>query len=552
MQKVKAKQQSLRPTNSSCATMRETLGRYWRQGLPLAWLRLGMALTVLLSLGAGPVPEGRVEINGHEIISLTARIGSLVPAQRAQLINQRLERLVADTKITAQDVTAKQETGEGWLVFGGNEILLAITDADAQAAGHTPAALAAYVVSEVRRLLEEERTARSPRGLMIGGAWAAGYTVLLALSLFGVIWLHRFAMRRLIKLRGTWVRSIRIKTLEILPASRIIAALTVLLAIWRALAVLCLLYLYIPLVLREFPRTKRHADTIFAYVLTPLRQVSGSIFDVVPNLLLIGVYVLLARYLLKVLNYIFAAIESGRLVFAGFYADWARPTYQIVRVLVIALTLAVVLPYIPGSSSAAFQGISVFFGILLSLGSTSAVANAVAGLVLTYMRPFRVGDRVEIGSSKGTVTGKTLLVTRLRTPWNIDITVPNAAVLANHIVNHSTHAAERGVVLHVEVTLGYDTPWRQVHELLLKAAEGSDGLLKEPAPFVWQVALENSYIRYQLNAYTREPEFMERIYSGLLQNLQDSFNRAGIEIMSPEYHSLRDGNARTIATVPRG
>jgi len=211
-----------------------------------------------------------------------------------------------------------------------------------------------------------------------------------------------------------------------------------------------------------------------------------------------------------------------------------------------------VLPYIPGSSSAAFQGISVFFGILLSLGSTSAVANAVAGLVLTYMRPFRVGDRVEIGSSKGTVTGKTLLVTRLRTPWNIDITVPNAAVLANHIVNHSTHAAERGVVLHVEVTLGYDTPWRQVHELLLKAAEGSDGLLKEPAPFVWQVALENSYIRYQLNAYTREPEFMERIYSGLLQNLQDSFNRAGIEIMSPEYHSLRDGNARTIATVPRG
>lgn len=269
------------------------------------------------------------------------------------------------------------------------------------------------------------------------------------------------------------------------------------------------------------------------------------------NLLLIGVYVLLARYLLKVLNYIFAAIESGRLVFSGFYADWARPTYQIVRVLVIALTLAVVLPYIPGSSSAAFQGISVFFGVLLSLGSTSAVANAVAGLVLTYMRPFRVGDRVEIGGSKGVVTGKTLLVTRLRTPWNIDTTIPNAVVLGNHIVNHSTHAAERGVVLRVEVTLGYDTPWRQVHELLLGAASGSAGLLKDPAPFVWQVALENSYIRYQLNAYTREPEFMERIYSGLLQNIQDAFNLAGVEIMSPEYRALRDGNARTIATVPR-
>ena len=203
-------------------------------------------------------------------------------------------------------------------------------------------------------------------------------------------------------------------------------------------------------------------------------------------------------------------------------------------------------PYLPGADSPAFKGISVFLGVLFSLGSTSAIGNIVAGVILTYMRAFSLGDRVQIADTMGDVVEKTLLVTRIRTIKNVDITIPNAMVLGSHITNYSSSSQQYGLILHTTVTIGYDAPWRQVHQLLIDAATATENILQLPAPFVLQTSLDDFYVSYQINAYTDRPALMARTYSELHQNIQDRFNEARVEIMSPHYSTLRDGNQTTI------
>jgi small-conductance mechanosensitive channel len=212
--------------------------------------------------------------------------------------------------------------------------------------------------------------------------------------------------------------------------------------------------------------------------------------------------------------------------------------------------MVLIFPYLPGSGSPAFQGISVFIGILFSLGSSSAIANMVAGMVITYMRPFRIGDRVKIGDITGDIVEKTTLVTRIRTVKNEDVTVPNSAVLSSSTINYSTHASapEYGLIIHTTVTIGYDVPWKEVHQALIEAALRSELILKNPMPFVLQTSLDDFYVSYQVNGYTKEANNLASIYSQLHQNIQDCFNEVGIEIMSPHYRSLRDGNMTTTPT----
>lgn len=218
------------------------------------------------------------------------------------------------------------------------------------------------------------------------------------------------------------------------------------------------------------------------------------------------------------------------------------PTYRIVRVLIVAFTIVVAFPYLPGSKSPAFQGISIFFGLLLSLGSSSAIANVVAGTVLTYTRAFQLGDRVKIGDTTGDIIEKTLLVTRVRTIKNVDIAIPNGMVLGSHILNFSSAAKQEGLILHTSVTIGYDAPWRKIHELLIAAAGATTNVLPQPKPFVLQTALDDFYVSYEINAFTDQPNRMAQTYSELHQNIQDKFYEAGVEILSPHYFGVREGN----------
>jgi small-conductance mechanosensitive channel len=266
----------------------------------------------------------------------------------------------------------------------------------------------------------------------------------------------------------------------------------------------------------------------------------------IPNLILILIICLVTSYLLKVNHYLFNEVREGNLTVRGFYPDWAEPTAKLVKVFIIAAAAIVVFPYLPGSDSPAFKGISVFLGVLLSLGSTSAVAHGVAGTILTYMRAFQVGDFVRIGNDVGEVVEKTLLVTRICTQKREVVTIPNGTVLGGVVVNYSAEAGQKGVIFHTTVTIGYNAPWRKVHELLIATAFATDDVLHDPPPFVLQTALNDFYVAYELNAYTAKPAEMLHTYSVLHQNIQDRFNEAGVEINSPHYTSLRDGNRTTI------
>ncbi|MDE6716209.1 MAG: mechanosensitive ion channel family protein, partial [Muribaculaceae bacterium] len=239
-------------------------------------------------------------------------------------------------------------------------------------------------------------------------------------------------------------------------------------------------------------------------------------------------------------------IEDEKLKISGFYPDWAQPTFNIIRFLLYAFMIAMIYPYLPGSNSGVFQGISVFVGLIVSLGSSTVIGNIIAGLVITYMRPYKIGDRIKLNDTTGNVIEKTPFVTRLRTPKNEVVTIPNSFIMSSHTVNYSASARKFGLIIHTTVTIGYDAPWRQVHQLLINAARITPGVLDNPKPFVLETELQDYYPCYQINAYIKDADKLAQITSDLHQNIQDVFNEAGVEIMSPHYFAKRDGSASTI------
>ncbi len=273
--------------------------------------------------------------------------------------------------------------------------------------------------------------------------------------------------------RTTRMPALRIQTLELVSADRLTNLLLWLTAKVRLLLNLFLFYLFIPLLLSYFPQTRRLIWDYLDYILAPLRTIGSGLLAFIPNLIFIGVTLYVLRYVLKLFRLLFSEIKSGHLSLRGFHPEWADPTFKLSRFLLIIFTIVLISPYMPGFGSPAFQGISIFLGLLLSLGSTAAIANVVAGAVLIYMRPFNIGDRVKIADTLGDVIEKTLLVTRIRTLKNVEVTIPNSMVLGSHMINFSNQAREGKLILHADFTLGYDVPWRQVNDLLLAAAQAT-------------------------------------------------------------------------------
>jgi len=305
-------------------------------------------------------------------------------------------------------------------------------------------------------------------------------------------------------------------------------------------------------VLSFFPWTFNLSARLFGLVSQPVINFGHAFVENLPNLFALLVVIGIVVFTLRGLKHIFEQIGEGKVRIRGFYRDWSDPTYRLVRVVVIVFAAVIAFPFIPGSSSPAFKGISIFMGVLLSLGSTSAVGNIVAGLVLTYMRPFVNDDFVEISGLRGVVESRGTFSTRLRTPTNEIISIPNASVSSNHIINFSRMAQRGGVNVGTSVTIGYDVPWRQVHELLIAAAKDVPDVLQSPPPKVLQLGLDDFYVEYKLIVTTKHPERRFPIRSGLHQNIQDNFTAAGVEILSPHYRNNRDGERTTIPSFDAG
>lgn len=354
--------------------------------------------------------------------------------------------------------------------------------------------------------------------------------------------------------RGRRLTGWRIQKLQLLSAGQVTDFLQLAARYARYAINLLLVLVYLMGVFSIFPQTRG----IVAEGINALAEILATgwknFVDYLPNLFSLIVVVVVTYFGLRVIHFLFREVEKGTIALAGFQPEWAMPTYSIIRILAVALALILAFPYLPGSSSPAFQGVSIFLGALISLGSTSVVGNIVAGIILTYAMAFRVGDRVRIADTEGDVIDKGLIATRIRTIKNEDITIPNGIVLANHIINYSAVAQEHGLILHTTVTIGYDAPWRLVHETLIRAALSTPDILANPKPFVFQTSLDDSYVSYEINAYTQEPVKMAVTYSNLHQNIQDKFNEAGLEILSPRFSAVRDGNTSTMppGSRPKG
>ena len=488
--------------------------------------------------------DGRILLQVHGIKAVSA-------ALRAADISKRIVTAVEEKRIKPESITVV-ETDVSSDIVSGNVILLSVYDADARVEGRNRGELAADWAAKIRTGIEQYFRDRSATSVLIGAGWAA----LLTLVLFGIVGLirkfHRGMEAWLLALfersrKRKAIGAIQVESMESLRLERIHEMLAGALRTGRIVAVFVIFYLYLNLVLRLFPWTRDWSFPVLRYLLEPLKTIGQGFLRQLPGVFFVLVLVVVTRYILKLIRLFFEAVEHGTITLHGFDQDWSRPTYKLTRFLVLAFAVVAAYPYIPGSSSPAFQGISVFLGLLLSLGSTGAVSNAIAGSILTYMRGFKVGDVVEIAGSRGVVLGVTLLVTRLRTPKNVEIIIPNSMVLSNHVTNFSLMAREKRLILPTTVTIGYDTPWRQVHALLTIAAERTAGVLRDPGSFVLQKSLDDFFVTYELNVHTDAPTRMLQTYSDLHQNIQDVFNEYGVQIMSPHYETDR----HVPAVVPR-
>jgi len=489
--------------------------------------------------GPAPVQESSLQTSPVTLdgtVLFPVRGLQAFPAEeRAGRIGTLIAKTAQDESVTIDDIKAIESDLTTDIVAAGH-IIMTVLDSDARSEGVTRQELTKICLRKIREAVERYRQDRTPRAIGLGVLWSVIATIVLTLSLLLIRILFRKLQEGVIETRiACRIGSIRIESFVIIRDEQIKALLAGSTRTVRLIIILVLFYIYAQLVLSFFPWTRPISSHLLDFLLVPLTTMGRGVLKHIPNLIFLGVLVFITRYLLKLMSLFFDGLENGTITFSGFYPEWARPTYKIARFLAIAFMAVVAFPYIPGSDSPAFKGVSIFLGVILSLGSSSVISNTLAGLTMTYRRAFRVGDRVKIGDFRGDVTEMRLLVTHLLSFKNEEIIVPNSVIFNSQVVNFSSLAREHGLILHTSVTIGYGTPWRQVHALLLQAATRTPGLLPSPQPFVRQTSLDDFFVTYELNAYTNFPHEMKQIYSDLHQNIQDAFNEYGVQIMSPHY-----------------
>ena len=487
-----------------------------------------------------------VKVDGRPILRVRGIAGLPAP-ERARDIQRRIVEFARNDALPA-DLLSLQENPRGTGIVAGTTMLLTVTDADAALEELNRQVLAQVTRDMLVTTVVEWRAQRSPEVRWRNAGWSLAATLIMMILLWVLSRLSR-RLRAYVATRvATRIRSVGVQSFEFVKAQHLLAAVQAAprMAYWVAVA--AVLYAYLDFVLKLWPLTRQIGERLFSLVTDPLATLALALLEQLPNLAFLAVLVFVVRYLLKLMRLYFDAIGRGALQFQHFDADWAVPTYKILRIFVVAFALVVAYPYIPGSDSAAFKGVSVMLGVLFSLGSSSVIANVIAGYSMTYRRAFRRGDRIQVGDVTGDVVDSRVLVTTLRTPKNEMVVVPNSEILGRSVVNYSALAREQGLILHTTVGIGYETPWRQVEAMLLMAAGRTEGLKREPPPFVLQRSLGDFCVVYEINAYTGDANGMARQYSALHANILDVFNEYGVQIMTPAY----EGDPAEPKLVKRG
>ncbi len=475
--------------------------------------------------------------------------GTILMPERALLVSKRLEQLGTIKKLDPDQLVI-ENLGDALLINYSDQPIISISKADSLALGYPREMIAnAYLTTIKNEVLPlmSRLSIRETIILIAKSVLFIGIILVVMLFLFKLagkvfVWLESKSN----DIRDRNPQGFMFGKIRYLTANQYEKSVGLILRLIRFLVVILILYNALFMILYVIPGTKQIARQLQSFITDPLISVGNSLINYLPNVFFILVIIFIAKYVIAFLHYLSNEVERGNIQIRGFYADWAEPTFHLCKFLVYFFVAITIFPYLPGSDSPAFRGISLFIGVLFSLGSTSAISNIIAGIILTYMRAFKVGDIIKVGDTVGELIETSLLVIRIKTLKNVEITISNSLVLNGQIIDYSKHSQENNLVLHTKVTIGYDVPWRKVHSLLIDAAKRTKGISESKEPFVLQTALDDYYVEHEINAFTQLPNMMPVIYSELHQNIQDCFQEAQVEIMSPMYNAVRDGNSITI------
>lgn len=484
-------------------------------------------------------------IDGNTLFSVRG-ISSFPAEERANTIRARIEEVAKDKSIAANSIEiVHTESSEN--LYAQNKFLLSIFDFDSRLEGVGRENLAIGIKNRIVKAIYSYRYERKSETLLSKTFYAIGATLLTIALLFLIFWAMKKFNSILESKLKIKLENLESRSYQLVKSHQLWLSLYGLIKGLKFFVIIIIVFIYIQYVLGLYPWTRFVSISLIDFFIIPVSAVGTAILNFIPNLAFLIVIFFVAKYILKLVKIFFDGIGKGIITISGFDTDWSLPTFKIVRVLLIAFTIIVAYPYIPGSDSDAFKGVSLFIGVLFSLGSTSIVGNLIAGYSMTYRRTFKVGDLVKIDDHLGQVMESKLFATRLRTPKNEEVIVPNSIVLNTHVVNYSTLASNRGLILHTIVGIGYETPWRQVEGMLKLAAERTEGILKDPPPFVHQKLLGDFAVNYELNVYCNDPINIMKHYTSLHQNVLDVFNENNVQIMTPAY----EGDPQEPKVVPK-
>jgi len=466
------------------------------------------------------------------------KLGSSLAKDRAYNVVNRIENLYEDDFVKVDSFKIENNEISADIVYK-DLIITSITELDALLEGKSKEEIATQYLKRIQQAISQERADNSITKVLIRTGLVLLILVVFSILVYFINRLKKYGTNRLLTERTERIKDVKIKNYVFLTSvqkTRIFIS-TINIARWGLIVLIA--FIMLPIVFSVFPFTQSWASNLIGLFTKPLKKAVFAIWDYIPNLITVFVILFVMRYAVRFVKYIFNEIDKGKLEVNGFHREFAMPTFTIVRFLLQAFTLVLVFPYLPGANSDVFKGISVFIGVLFSLGSSSAISNIIAGLVITYMRPFRIGDRITIADKTGVVIEKSPLVTRLRTIKNEEITIPNSSILSGNTVNYSTFS-EEGICFQVELTVGYEEPWQRIHELLLNIPSRIARVNQLPAPFVLQKKLDDFYVLYELNVYISKSGEIELAKSEIYQHILNDFLAAGIEMNGPHLFAKVD------------
>lgn len=525
--------------------LRRFTARFVLAALATAWLCGVAGAEGTAEDAAIEVDTAEVRLDGWRLFAV-AGTTSRPAAERAEAIAQRIAEAAADPAVDSSRL-AIQPADLGLEVRAGSRLLMMVTTVDAQLEGVPQAVVAETHRQQIGRAIDRYRAERSPEHLWRGVGVSVAATAALAAALTLLAWLLNRLEAALERRYGSLAGTLHEKVGDAMRVSSLLRAMHRSVSTARIVLAALLVLVWLDVVLAQFPWTRWLSDNLAALLFGPLGTIAVGIADYLPNLLFLIVLAVVTRFGLRMTRLYFSALERGTARLPGFEAEWSLATYKIVRAIVLGIALVMAYPYLPGAGSEALQGLSVFAGLLISLGASSSVANVISGYITTFGRVLRVGDFIKVGDVMGKVTQIRLLTIRVRTIRNEEVTIPNSVIMGSNVINYSALSRDGGLVLQTEVGIGYEVPWRQVHALLLEAARRTPDVLPDPPPFVLQRQLGDFAVVYQLNARRAGPDGMIRTYSDLHQNILDVFNEHGVQIMTPAY----EGDPETPKVVPK-